>query len=118
MMYLLLSLVILVAGFNIVAIYTLVVRAKTRDIGILRALGGTEGGVTSIFLMSGGLCGLFGSIFGITLGLLLALNLNEILDFIRVVSREMNRMGLDRERVLNFFSRGSTMVSQATLSLA
>jgi lipoprotein-releasing system permease protein len=118
MMYILLSFIVLVAGFNIVAIYTLVVRAKTRDIGILRALGGTEGGVTSIFLMSGGLCGLFGSIFGIILGLLIALNLNEILDFIRVVSREMNRMGLERDRGLNFFERGSTGVAAIALTLA
>jgi lipoprotein-releasing system permease protein len=116
MQYILLSLIVLVAGFNIVAIYTLVVRAKTRDIGILRALGGTEGGVTSIFLMSGGLCGLFGSIFGIILGLLLALNLNEILDFIRVVSREMNRMGL--ERSANLFERGNTVIAWALLVLA
>jgi len=118
MQYILLSLIVLVAGFNIVAIYTLVVRAKTRDIGILRALGGTEGGVTSIFLMSGGLCGLFGSIVGIALGLLLALNLNEILDFIRVVSREMNRMGLDRTRSLNVIERGSTIIAWASLALA
>jgi lipoprotein-releasing system permease protein len=94
MQYILLSLIVLVAGFNILAIYSMVVRAKTRDIGILRALGATERGVLSVFLVSGGLCGLFGSIFGVGLGLLLALNLNEIADFIRVVSREMNRMGL------------------------
>ena len=118
MQYILLSFIILVAGFNIVAVYTLVVRAKTRDIGILRALGGTQGGVISIFLMSGGICGLFGSIFGILVGLLLALNLNEILDFIRVVSREMNRMGLERGHALNFVERGSTMVAQAALVLA
>jgi len=118
MQYILLSLIVIVAGFNIVAIYTLVVRAKTRDIGILRALGGTEGGVTSIFLLSGGLCGLFGAIVGIILGLLLAFNLNEILDFIRVVSREMNRMGLDRTRSLNFVERGSTIVAWASLTLA
>jgi ABC-type lipoprotein release transport system permease subunit len=118
MMYILLSFIIVVAGFNIVAVYTLVVKAKTRDIGILRALGGTEGGVTSIFLMSGGLCGLFGSIFGIILGLLIALDLNEILDFIRVVSREMNRMGLERDRGLNVFERGSTMVASLALLLA
>lgn len=117
MQYILLSFIIVVAGFNIVAVYTLVVRAKTRDIGILRALGGTEGGVTSIFLMSGGICGLFGSIFGILLGLLLALNLNEILDFIRVVSREMNRMGLVRGG-LNVVERGSTMTAQLALLLA
>jgi ABC-type lipoprotein release transport system permease subunit len=89
---LLLFLIVLVAGFNIIAIYTLVVRSKTRDIGILRALGATEGGVTSVFLMSGGLCGLFGSFFGIGLGLLLSRNLNEIEDVIRVVSREINRV--------------------------
>ncbi len=88
---LLLFLIVLVAGFNIIAIYTLVVRSKTRDIGILRALGATEGGVTTVFLVSGGLCGLFGSFFGIALGLLFSFNLNEIEDFIRVVSREINR---------------------------
>ncbi|HZE95922.1 MAG TPA: ABC transporter permease [Planctomycetota bacterium] len=115
MQYILLSLIILVAGFNIVAVYTLVVKSKTRDIGILRALGGTEGGVTSIFLMSGGICGLFGSIFGIILGLLLALNLNEILDFIRVVSREMSRLGLDRARSLNFGGRGLGWISALLL---
>ena len=89
---LILFLIILVAGFNIIAIYTLVVRSKSRDIGIMRALGATEEGVTSIFLMSGGLCGLFGSIFGIFLGLLLSYNINEIADFVRVASRDLNRM--------------------------
>jgi lipoprotein-releasing system permease protein len=118
MMYLLLSLVILVAGFNIAAIYTLVVRAKTRDIGILRALGGTEGGVTSIFLISGGLCGLIGSIFGIILGLLTALNLNEILDFVRVVSRELNRIGLDRDHGMNGMPRGATLAALVSLAVA
>jgi lipoprotein-releasing system permease protein len=86
------SLIIVVSGFNIIAIYTLVVRAKLRDIGILRALGASEGGVLAIFITSGGLCGLFGSIFGIILGLLLALNANEVEGFIRVVSRELNRL--------------------------
>lgn len=118
MQYILLSLIIVVAGFNIVAIYTLVVRAKTRDIGILRALGGTEGGVTSIFLLSGGICGFIGSVFGIVLGLLLALNLNEILDFIRVVSREMNRMGLTPSRGLNAIPRGATVAAQLALTAA
>lgn len=87
-----LFLIVLVAGFNIIAIYTLVVRSKSRDIGVLRALGATEPGVTSIFLTSGGLCGLFGSFFGIALGLLLSWNVNPISDFVRVASREMNRM--------------------------
>ncbi len=94
-MIIVLFLIVLVAAFNIAAIYTLVVRAKTRDIGILRALGATERGVTSVFLMSGGLCGVIGSIFGLALGLLFAHNVNEIEGFVRVVSRELNKMRLD-----------------------
>jgi lipoprotein-releasing system permease protein len=108
---LLLFLIVLVAGFNIIAIYTLVVRSKTRDIGILRALGATEGGVTSVFLMSGGLCGLFGSFFGIGLGLLLSRNLNEIEDVIRVVSRDVNRISPG----LQAASLGSLVVALAAL---
>ncbi len=82
--------IVIVAGFNIIAIYTLMVRSKTRDIGILRALGGTKGGVISIFLTSGAACGLVGSLVGIGSGLLLAHNLNSILDFLRIGSRELN----------------------------
>ncbi len=116
--YILLFLIVLVAGFNIIAIYTLVVRAKARDIGILRALGATERGVTSIFLMSGGLCGLFGSLFGIVLGLLLAWNLNEIADFIRVFSRDLNRISLNPTVDLNFDSRGLAWLVAGALVVA
>jgi lipoprotein-releasing system permease protein len=86
--------IVIVAGFNIIAIYTLMVRAKTRDVGILKSLGGTPGGITSIFLLSGAACGLAGSIVGIGLGLLLSLNLNGIVDFVRISSRELNRLSL------------------------
>jgi lipoprotein-releasing system permease protein len=94
-MIIVLFLIVVVAAFNIAAIYTLVVRAKTRDIGILRALGASEKGVTSVFLMSGGLCGVIGSMFGLALGLLFAYNVNEIEGFVRVVSRELNRVRVD-----------------------
>lgn len=87
--------IVIVAGFNIVAIYTMMVRAKTRDVGILRSLGATRGGVTLIFLISGGLCGLFGSIFGIAGGTLIATYLNEIVGFVRITSRELNRLAWD-----------------------
>jgi lipoprotein-releasing system permease protein len=92
LMMIVLFFIVVVACFNISAIYTLVIRAKSRDIGILRALGGTEGGVVSIFLTSGMLCGLIGSAFGVGLGLLFSFNVNEIEDFVRVVSREVNGM--------------------------
>ncbi len=100
-------LIVIVACFNIASIYTLVVRAKTRDIGILRALGASEEGVTFIFLISGGLCGLIGSAFGIVLGLLLSFNLNAICDFVRVASREMNGM-----------PRGELAAAEISLALA
>lgn len=92
-MIIVLMMVVVVAGFNIISINTLVVRAKTRDIGILRALGATGGGVISIFLTVGLLCGFFGSLFGIGLGLLLSYNINHLADVIRVFSRELNRTG-------------------------
>ncbi len=91
--------IVIVAGFNIIAIYTLMVRAKTRDVGILKSLGATPGGVTSVFLLSGGACGLVGSIVGIGLGLLLSHNLNEIVDFVRIGSRELNALRLEGSSV-------------------
>jgi lipoprotein-releasing system permease protein len=118
MQFILLFLIVLVAGFNIIAIYTLVVRSKTRDIGILRALGGTGGGVTTIFLMSGGLCGLIGSFCGVVLGLLLAWNLNEIADFIRVVSRGVNIDSLNPDRILNAVPRGTSWTAAILLAAA
>jgi lipoprotein-releasing system permease protein len=113
--YLLLFLIVLVAGFNIIAIYTLVVRSKARDIGILRALGATEAGVSSVFLASGGLCGLFGSFFGIGLGLLLSWYLNEIADFIRVFSRDLNRLSVDPDSFLNVVPRGAAWAAALLL---
>ena len=88
--------IVIVAGFNIIAIYTLMVRAKTRDVGILKSLGGTPGGITSIFLLSGAACGVLGSLVGIGMGLLISINLNGIVDFVRITSRELNRLCLVR----------------------
>ncbi|HYE98757.1 MAG TPA: FtsX-like permease family protein, partial [Planctomycetota bacterium] len=89
-MIIVLFMIVVVAGFNIISINTLVVKAKTRDIGILRALGATEGGIIVIFLIAGVLCGFFGSLFGIGLGLALSWNINGIADTLRIFSRELN----------------------------
>ncbi len=106
--------IVIVAGFNIIAIYTMMVRAKTRDVGILRSLGATRRGVTSIFLLSGGLCGLFGSIFGIALGALIATYLNEIVAFVRITSRELNRAAWAGPEP----SRAATVMAEALFLLA
>jgi lipoprotein-releasing system permease protein len=70
--------IVVVAGFNIIAILTLIVDLKTRDIGILRALGATSRGVSGLFLLNGALIGTLGSIFGVALGLTTAYSLNAI----------------------------------------
>lgn len=81
--FIILFLVVVVAGFNITAIYTLMVRAKTRDIGVVRALGATEKGVGWIFTLCGLLCGAFGAAFGAAMGWLVTEYINEIEAFAR-----------------------------------
>ena len=82
-MTILLALIILVAAFNIISTLTMVVMEKTKDIGILRALGATRASIRKIFLMEGFSIGFTGVIVGAILGLLGAYNLNPLSDFIK-----------------------------------
>ena len=74
----LLFLIIAVAGFGILAIFSMIVVEKTRDIGILKALGASTSGVMRIFLGYGLLLGLVGSGVGMAGGLLFVRYINEI----------------------------------------
>jgi lipoprotein-releasing system permease protein len=74
----LLFLIIAVAGFGILAIFFMIVVEKTRDIGILKALGASSRGVMSIFLGYGLSLGLVGSGVGVIAGLLFVYYINEI----------------------------------------
>jgi lipoprotein-releasing system permease protein len=74
----LLFLIIGVAGFGILAIFSMIVVEKTRDIGILKALGASNGGVMKIFLGYGLLLGLVGCALGSGLGVAFTLKINEI----------------------------------------
>ncbi len=76
----LLFLIIAVAGFGILAIFYMIVVEKTRDIGILKALGASSNGVMSIFLSYGLALGVVGSTVGVVLGLLFVRYINEIED--------------------------------------
>jgi len=73
-----LSFVVLLAGFTILATLTLTVVEKTRDIGLLKAVGATTGGVMILFLGSGFLIGVLGGVLGLGLGLLVTHNVNGI----------------------------------------
>jgi len=68
--------IIMVAGFNILAILTMIVLEKSRDIGILKALGATTQGVMSIFLLNGLLIGSIGAGIGAALGLAIVYRIN------------------------------------------
>jgi lipoprotein-releasing system permease protein len=74
----LLFLIIAVAGFGILAIFFMIVVEKTRDIGILTALGARASGIAGIFLGYGLFLGIVGAGAGLALGLAIALNINTI----------------------------------------
>lgn len=74
----LLFLIIAVAGFGILAIFYMIVVEKTKDIGILKALGANSRGIMSIFLTYGLSLGIVGSGVGVILGLLIVHYINEV----------------------------------------
>ena len=73
----LLFLIIAVAGFGILAIFFMIVVEKTRDIGILKSLGASSGGIMGIFLGYGLSLGIVGSGVGLVIGLLFVANIND-----------------------------------------
>jgi lipoprotein-releasing system permease protein len=83
---LLLFMIVGVAGFSILAIFTMIVSEKYRDIGILKALGASNRGVMSIFVGYGFLLGTVGCILGTFLGMLITRNINEIEKFLTEVT--------------------------------
>jgi lipoprotein-releasing system permease protein len=74
----LLFFIIAVAGFGILAIFSMIVVEKTRDIGVLKALGATSSGIRQIFLTYGLSLGIVGSGVGMLGGLLFVWKINEI----------------------------------------
>jgi lipoprotein-releasing system permease protein len=82
----LLFLIIGVAGFGILAVFSMIVVEKTRDIGILKALGASNAGVLGIFLGYGLLLGTVGDVLGTGLGLTITKYLNEIESFLSSLS--------------------------------
>lgn len=78
LMAIMLSLVVVVAGFTVFAILSMMVTEKRRDIGILSALGATPGGVTLLFMLIGFWDALLGATGGAILGTLAALNIDPI----------------------------------------
>jgi len=86
-MFLILTLIILVAALNIISGLIMLVKDKGRDIGIMRTMGATQGSVMRIFLITGASIGIVGTIAGFFLGLVVCLNVESIRQFLSWMTR-------------------------------
>ncbi len=77
-MFLILTLIILVAAFNVISSLIMMVKDKTRDIAVLRTIGAGRGAVLRIFLMCGASVGVTGTLVGVVLGVLFCLNIETL----------------------------------------
>jgi lipoprotein-releasing system permease protein len=77
-MFLILSLVVLIAGLNIVSGLVMLVKNKGRDIGVLRTMGLTRGSIMRVFFLCGAGIGVAGTLFGVILGCLFAAYITDI----------------------------------------
>ncbi len=77
-MFLILTLIILVAAFNVISSLIMMVKDKTRDIAILRTIGAGRGAIMRIFLMAGASVGVTGTLAGVVIGVLFCLNIQTI----------------------------------------
>jgi lipoprotein-releasing system permease protein len=82
MMFIILSLIVAVAAFNIVSTLVMAVTDKQADIAILRTLGASPGSVMAIFMVQGALIGFIGLGLGVAGGVMLALNVDVVVPFI------------------------------------
>ncbi len=82
-MFLILTLIILVAAFNIISSMIMLVKEKGRDIAILRTMGATRGMILRVFLIAGASVGIVGTFTGFLLGVLFADNIESIRQFIQ-----------------------------------
>jgi lipoprotein-releasing system permease protein len=85
-MFIILSLIILVAALNIISGMMMLVKDKSRDIAVLRTMGATKGAMMRVFLITGASIGVVGTIAGFVLGVLFCWRINDIKDFLQWVT--------------------------------
>jgi lipoprotein-releasing system permease protein len=86
-MFLILTLIVLVAALNIVSGLIMLVKDKSADIGIMRTMGATQGAVMRIFLITGASIGVVGTLTGFIVGTVVCLNVESIRQFLSFVTR-------------------------------
>lgn len=85
-MFMILTLIVLVAALNIISGLVMLVKDKGHDIAILRTMGATRGAILRIFLMTGAAIGVVGTLAGVFLGILICLNVESIRQFFSWIS--------------------------------
>jgi lipoprotein-releasing system permease protein len=85
-MFIILSLIVGVAAFNIVSTLVMVVQDKQSDIAILRTLGATPRSIMAIFMVQGSIIGTFGTILGVAAGVALALNVETLVPLLEAAT--------------------------------
>jgi len=81
-MFIILSLIVIVAAFNIISALIMIVMEKNRDIAILKTMGATRAGIMKIFIFQGLIVGTIGTLFGSLAGLVVAFNLEALSRYI------------------------------------
>ena len=81
-MFLILTLIVLVAALNIISGLIMLVKDKGSDIAILRTMGASQGAIMRIFLITGASIGVVGTLAGLLLGLLICRNIESIRQFL------------------------------------
>ena len=87
MMFIILSIIVLVAAFNIISGLMMLVKDKGRDIGILRTMGATQGAIMRVFLITGASIGVVGTLAGCLLAILFCWRIDEIRQFVAYITR-------------------------------
>jgi lipoprotein-releasing system permease protein len=85
MMFIIITMIVAVAAFNLVSTLVMAVRDKQADIAILRTLGASPRSIMKIFVVQGTLVGVLGTLLGVGFGVLVALNVDVIVPFIERV---------------------------------
>jgi lipoprotein-releasing system permease protein len=85
-MFMILTLIVLVAALNIISGLIMLVKDKGSDIAILRTMGASSGAIMRIFFMTGAAIGIVGTLAGVLLGVVVCVNIEKIREFFSWIS--------------------------------
>ena len=84
-MFLIITLIIIVAAFNIISGLTILIKNKTKEIGILKSLGLSNNSIVKSFFLTGFLIGFFATVTGVILGVIFSIYIEEIRQFASLI---------------------------------